>query len=107
MTVNRLFYEEGVGLSRDEMCDSKANSMAESVTDAIWVAAKSMGYPELRHLQETAVRAFAARRDVFVSSKITERCRFEGLCKNRRVLGLVALLQSTHSWTSCCEYKMR
>ena len=45
------------------MCDS----MAESVTDAIRVAAESMGCPELRRLQETAVRAFVNGRDVFVS----------------------------------------
>ena len=46
----------------------KAASMAESVTDAIRVAAESMGYPELRRrLQETAVRAFVTGRDVFVS----------------------------------------
>ena len=46
----------------------KADSMGESVTDAIWVAAESMGYSELRRLQETAVRAFVTgTRDVFVS----------------------------------------
>ena len=41
--------------------------MAESVTDVIRIAAESMGYPELRRLQETAVRAFVTGRDVFVS----------------------------------------
>ena len=45
----------------------KADSMGESVSDAIRVAAESMGYPELRRLQETAVRAFVTGRDVFVS----------------------------------------
>ena len=45
----------------------KADSMGESVTDVIWVATESMGYPELRHLQETAVRAFVTGRDTFVS----------------------------------------
>ena len=49
------------------MMRCKANSMEESVTDAIRVAAESMGYPELCHLQETAVRAFVTGRDVFVS----------------------------------------
>ena len=41
--------------------------MAESVTDVIQVAAESMGYPELRRLQETAVSAFVTGRDAFVS----------------------------------------
>ena len=45
----------------------KADSMVESVTDVIWVAAESMEYPELCHLQETAVRAFVTGRDAFVS----------------------------------------
>ena len=60
-TTNRLFYVEGVGLSHDD-------SMTESVTDAIRVAAESMGYPDsLRRLQGTVVRAFMTRRDAFVS----------------------------------------
>ena len=45
----------------------KADSMGESVTDAIRVTAESMGYPKLRRLQETAVRAFVIERDAFVS----------------------------------------
>ena len=44
------------------MMKCKADSMAESVTDVIWVAAESMGYPELRCLQESAVRAFVRER---------------------------------------------
>ena len=39
--------------------------MAESV--AIRFTAESMGYPELRHFQETAVTAFMTRGDAFVS----------------------------------------
>ena len=49
---------------------SKANSMAETISDAIWVTAESIGYPELCCLQETAVRALVTGKDVFVSIPI-------------------------------------
>ena len=41
--------------------------MADSVTETIRAAAKSLGYPEIHHLQETAVRAFVAGSDIFLS----------------------------------------
>ena len=47
----------------------KANSMAESVTDANRVAPESMGYPELCRLQETAVRASMTEKKYLCPSK--------------------------------------
>ena len=39
----------------------------DSVSDIIRVAASSLGYAEIRFLQETAVRAFVTGSDVFLS----------------------------------------
>ena len=39
----------------------------DSVTEVIRVAASCLGYEEIRRLQETAVRAFVAGSDVFLS----------------------------------------
>ena len=88
----------------------KADSIAESVTDAIQVAAESMGYPKLRRLQETAVRAFVTGRDVFVSIPrvVTSRCviRCYQACSTFTGGASHSSWRACNLGTLCCEWEM-